>query len=229
MGAVYKAHDLELNRVVALKLLHPNCSSDDASEQRLKKELLLASRVSHPRVVRVHDFGQMRGIKFISMAFIDGENLKSLLVREGRLPIPRILHIAAQLCEGLQAAHSEGVVHRDLKPHNILLDSGGNVYISDFGLAGSAADANTDLTRPGEHPGSPAYMSPEQALGLPVGHRADLYSLGLMLYEMATGNLPPSASASFLSHARFDRRIKSPAALNPEVPPRFEGFHRTIR
>jgi serine/threonine-protein kinase len=217
MGAVYKARDLELNRVVALKLLHPSCSPDLNSELRLKRELVLASRVSHAHVVRVYDFGEMRGTKFISMAFIDGENLKALLVRDGRIPVARAVHIAVQLCQALDAAHSAGVVHRDLKPQNILLDGKGKIYISDFGLARSFADSDGEITRPGERPGSPAYMSPEQALGLPVDHRSDLYSVGLILYELVTGKIPSAANSSLFDHERFRCRIKSPAVLNPEV------------
>jgi serine/threonine-protein kinase len=217
MGAVYKARDLELNRVVALKLLHPTCATDLNSELRLKRELVLASKVSHAHVVRVYDFGEMRGTKFISMAFIDGENLKALLLREGRIPVARAVHIAVQLCQALDAAHTAGVVHRDLKPQNILLDGKGRIYVSDFGLARSIADADGEITRPGERPGSPAYMSPEQALGLPVDHRSDLYSVGLILYELVTGKIPSAANSSLFDHERFRCRIKSPAVLNPEV------------
>lgn len=217
MGAVYKARDVELERTVALKLLHPSLRNGD-SEQRLKRELVLASRVSHRHVVRVYDFGEIRGTKFISMAFIDGENLQSLLAREGRLAVARAIHIAEELCEALRAAHTVGVVHRDLKPQNILLDGNGSAYISDFGLARSSIEPNGDITKAGEYPGSPAYMSPEQALGLPVDQRSDLYALGLVLYEMVAGKLPSSAIAPVLDHERFNCRIKSPAALNPEVP-----------
>jgi Flp pilus assembly protein TadD/TolB-like protein len=217
MGAVYKARDLELDRVVALKLLHPTCSLDFNAELRLKRELVLASKVSHSHVVRVYDFGEMRGTKFISMAFIDGENLKALLMRDGRLPVARAVHIAVQLCEALDAAHTAGVVHRDLKPQNILLDCKGRIYISDFGLARSLAESDSEITRPGERPGSPAYMSPEQALGLPVDHRSDLYSVGLILYELVTGKIPAAANSSLFDHERFRCRIKSPTVLNPEV------------
>jgi len=217
MGAVYKARDLELDRVVALKLLHPACGLDVNSELRLKRELLLASKVSHSHVVRVYDFGEMRGTKFISMAFIDGENLKSLLAREGRLPVARAVHIATQLCQALDAAHAAGIVHRDLKPQNILLDGRGKIYVSDFGLARSFLDSNTEITTPGERPGSPAYMSPEQALGLPVDQRSDLYSVGLILYELVTGKIPAPSHSSLFDHRRFRCRIKSPAVLNPEV------------
>jgi len=218
MGAVYKARDVELGRAVALKLLHPSVALDDSSELRLKRELLLASKVSHPNVVRVFDFGEMHGTKFISMAFVEGENLKSLLGREGRLPVSRAVHLAAQLSEGLAAAHAVGIVHRDLKPQNILLDADGKAYIADFGLAKSAAELHIEVTRPGERPGSPAYMSPEQAMGLPVDHRSDLYSLGLVLYEMVTGSPPHAANSSLFDHMRFRCRAKSPAQQNPEVP-----------
>jgi serine/threonine protein kinase len=214
MGAVYKARDVELNRVVALKLLHPTCSTDLNSELRLKRELVLASKVSHAHVVRVYDFGEMRGTKFISMAFIDGENLKALLLREGRIPVTRAVHIAAQLCQALDAAHTAGIVHRDLKPHNILLDGKGKIYVSDFGLARSFADVDNEITRPGERPGSPAYMSPEQALGLPVDHRSDLYSVGLILYELVTGKIPSAANSSLFDHERF--RCKDQESVRPE-------------
>ncbi len=217
MGAVYKARDVELERTVALKLLHPSLLDGD-SELRLKRELVLASRVSHRHVVRVYDFGEIRGTKFISMAFIDGENLRSLLAREGPLAVARAIHIGEDLCEALRAAHTVGVIHRDLKPQNILLDGNGSAYISDFGLARSSIEPDGDITKAGEYPGSPAYMSPEQALGLPVDQRSDLYALGLVLYEMVAGKLPSSAMASVLDYVRFNSRTKSPAALNPEIP-----------
>ncbi len=216
MAVVYKARDVVLDRVVALKLLHPDLLLDGVSELRMKRELVLASRVSHPRVVRVYDFGEINGTKFISMAFIDGENLKSLISREGIIPIDRAIHIATQLSEALDAAHTQGVIHRDLKPQNILLDGDGNVYISDFGLARSSTDSS-GLSKPGEYPGSPAYMSPEQALGLPVDHRSDLYSLGLVLYEMVSGKLPSFATTALFWQERFHCRIKSPRTLNPAV------------
>ena len=217
MGAVYKARDVELQRTVALKLLHPSLLDGD-SELRMKRELVLASRVSHRHVVRVYDFGEIRGTKFISMAFIDGENLRSLLAREGPLAVARAIHIGEELCEALRAAHTVGVIHRDLKPQNILLDGNGSAYISDFGLARSSIEPDGDITKAGEYPGSPAYMSPEQALGLPVDQRSDLYALGLVLYEMVAGKLPSSAMASVVDYVRFNSRTKSPVALNPEIP-----------
>jgi len=150
MGAVYKAYDKELNRVVALKLVRPEPTSDASSMRRFKQELLLASKISHKNILRIHDLGDVEGVKFISMAYVEGQDLHHVLQREGRLPLTRALNITKQLCAALDAAHAEGVVHRDLKPQNVLIDAADNIYISDFGLAKSLEQSAAGMTRSGE-------------------------------------------------------------------------------
>ncbi|HWU36692.1 MAG TPA: serine/threonine-protein kinase, partial [Candidatus Acidoferrum sp.] len=219
MGAVYKAYDKELNRVVALKLVRPELTGDASSMQRFKRELLLASRISHKNILRIHDLGDVEGVKFISMAYVEGEDLHHTLERQGRLPLTRALNITRQLCAALDAAHTEGVVHRDLKPQNVLIDGADNAYISDFGLAKSLEESAAMMTRTGEVLGTPRYMSPEQVEGKPADHRSDIYSLGLILYEMITGDLPFKGDSTFqVMYQRVTQNPKSPKELNPELP-----------
>src|SRR5215471_2085069 len=190
MGKVYKAYDKDLDRIVALKLVRPELASDPGSMQRFKQELLLASRISHKNILRIHDLGDVEGMKFISMTYVEGEDLDDVIRRNGRLPLDRAVAIAKMLCGALEAAHNEGVVHRDLKPRNILIDRNDNVYVSDFGLAKSLEANASAMTRTGEILGTPRYMSPEQAEALNTDHRSDLYALGLIMYEMVTGDIP---------------------------------------
>lgn len=219
MGKVYKAYDSELDRTVALKLVRPELASSRASMDRLKQELLLASRVSHKNILRIHDLGDVAGLKFISMAFVDGKDLHHLIATEGRLPVDRAVRIARQLCLALDAAHSEGVVHRDLKPQNVLMDSHDQVFVSDFGLAKSLEGPSSVMTIAGEILGTPRYMSPEQAESKPADHRSDLYSLGLILYEMVTGDFPfGSDSVMQTMYQRVTQDPKDPRLLNPELP-----------
>src|SRR5438034_1827440 len=173
MGAVYKAHDKELDRTVALKLVRPNLMADPETMQRFKQELLLASRISHKNILRIHDLGDVGGVKFISMAYVQGRDLHDVITECGRLPVDRAVHIAKQLAGALDAAHAEGVVHRDLKPRNVLVDQADQVYVSDFGLAKylesvvhvditGLAVSVTD-TGTGEVLREPGYMSAEHA------------------------------------------------------------------
>ncbi len=219
MGLVYKALDLDLNRTVALKLIRADLTLNPEALQRFKQELLLSSRISHKNVLRIHDLGEVDGVKFISMAYVEGEDLHRLLRRCGRLPIDRILRLARQLCSALEAAHSEGIVHRDLKPQNVLIDRDENAYISDFGLAKTLEAGAQEMTHTGQILGTPRYMSPEQAQGKTVDARSDLYSLGLMLFEMATGTCPfKGDSFAELMLQRIQEKPKNPKSLNPEVP-----------
>ncbi|HEX9119642.1 MAG TPA: tetratricopeptide repeat protein [Terriglobales bacterium] len=218
MGAVYKAWDKELERPVALKLIRPDLAVDPAVEQRFKQELLLASKISHTNLLRIHDLGEAAGVKFISMAFVEGKDLHQFLTEHGKLTVERALKIAKQLCSALEAAHSEGVAHRDFKPQNILLDKQENVYVSDFGLAKSL-EHDTGMTKTGEFLGTPRYMAPEQVQGGKIDHRADLYALGLILYEMVTGDVPFHAGTTLqLMYKRVHEVPKSPKALNPDLP-----------
>jgi serine/threonine protein kinase/tetratricopeptide (TPR) repeat protein len=219
MGAVYLAYDRELERSVALKLLQPGRNRDPRALQRFKQELILARAVSHRNILRIHDLGDVDGVKFISMDYIEGQDLQALIRDEGRLPIPRALAFARQLCDALQAAHDAGVLHRDLKPHNVLVGAGDHLYVSDFGLAKSLEDSDAGLTRTGDVLGTPRYMSPEQVEGKPLDHRSDLYALGLILYEMVTGRVPfegPTPTQQMIQRVRD--RPKDPRDFNPELP-----------
>ena len=219
MGKVYKAQDGELNRTVALKLVRPELASDRTSMDRLKQELLLASRVSHKNILRIHDLGDVGGLKFISMAYVDGQDLHQRIAAAGQLSVEESVGIARQLSLALEAAHTEGVMHRDLKPQNVLLDREDHVFVSDFGLAKSLEAQSSMLTAAGEVLGTPRYMSPEQAESRVVDHRSDLYALGLILYEMVTGDLPfASESAVQTMYQRVTQSPKSPKVLNPGLP-----------
>ena len=181
MGEVYRADDLKLRQAVALKFLPPAVSADPARLSRFHDEVRLARSVSHPNVCRVHDIGEAEGETFLSMEYVDGEDLSSLLRRAGRLPADRAVELARQVCAALAAVHEAGLLHRDLKPANVLVDGRGRPRLSDFGLAVHEGSAR------GEVAGTPAYMAPEQAEGRELSPRTDVYALGLVLYEVFTG------------------------------------------
>jgi len=190
MGEVYRANDLMVGQTVALKFLPEAWAKDDAVISRFRNEVRVARMVSHPNVCRVHDLAEAGGRLFLSMEFIDGEDLASLIRRIGRLPEDKGLDIARKLCAGLQAAHDKGVIHRDLKPANIMIDGRGEVIITDFGLAG-VADSIHDAGS-----GTPAYMAPEQRAGKEVTTRSDIYALGVLLHEIFAGKRPDSSTTS---------------------------------
>ncbi len=183
MGEVYRADDLRLGQAVALKFLPEKLSQEKAMLERFHREVRVARQISHPNVCRVYDIGEAQGQSFLSMEYIDGEDLATLLRRIGRLPADKAIEIASQLCGGLAAAHQEGVLHRDLKPANIMIDGRGRAKITDFGLAGLAEEFEGAEVREG----TPAYMAPEQLAGKEVSVKSDIYSLGLLLYELFTG------------------------------------------
>ena len=182
MGEVYRADDLKLGQPVALKFL-PRDVFDSSAIERLYGEVRLGRKISHPNVCRLYDIGEWKGNHFVTMEYIDGEDLASLLRRIGQLPRGKAVELAQNICAGLAAAHGIGVVHRDLKPANIMIDGRGNAIITDFGLAALAEE----LEGRREMAGTPEYMAPEQLHGGEVTHKSDLYSLGLILYEMFTG------------------------------------------
>ncbi len=218
MGAVYKAYDLDLNRTVALKLVRPELMVHPEAMLRFKQELLLASKISHKNILRIHDLGDVAGTKFISMAFVDGSDLYHVLQSQGKLSIERTLNITRQLCAALEAAHGEDVVHRDMKPQNIMLDKDDHVYVSDFGLAKSI-ESEGGMTMTGELLGTPRYMAPEQIECKPVDGRTDLYALGLIMYEMLTGDVPFQAESTFqLMYKRANEAPPEPKQANPEIP-----------
>src|SRR5438552_6867378 len=191
MGAVYKARQLALDRLVALKILPPQAASGLGFPERVNREARALARLNQPNIVGVHEFGQANGMPFFIMEFVDGPNLRQL-ERTGKLSPREALQIVPQICEALQFAHDEGIVHRDIKPENILLDKKGRVKIADFGIAkimGREADAA--LTETKGAIGTPQYMAPEQVeKPQEVDHRADIFSLGVVFYEMLTGELP---------------------------------------
>jgi predicted Ser/Thr protein kinase len=183
MGEVYRANDLKLGQPVALKFLPQATAKNQQMLARFHAEARIARQVSHPNVCRVYDIGEADGSTFLSMEYVDGENLHSLLRRIGRLPPDKAVEIARKLCAGLAAAHDKGVLHRDLKPANIMIDGRGQVLIADFGLAALAGQLDGSNVRDG----TPAYMAPEQLAGKEASVRSDLYALGLVLHEMFTG------------------------------------------
>jgi serine/threonine-protein kinase len=186
MGEVYRATDMMLGQSVALKFLPAEASSNPRLLERFHGEVRVARQVSHPNVCRVYDIGEIEGMPFISMEYVDGEDLAALLLRIGRLPHDKALETARKLCAGLAAAHDRGVIHRDLKPQNIMMNKRGEVVIMDFGLAAIAGQLSGAEVRNG----TPAYMSPEQLKGAEVTAKSDIYSLGLVLYELFTGKKP---------------------------------------
>ena len=219
MGRVYKALDKELGRTVALKILQPELTKDPSVIMRFKQELLLASRISHRNILRIHDLTDYEGVKFITMAFIDGKDLNQLLKESRPLPIDRSLKMARQMCEALDAAHAEGVVHRDFKPHNVLVGNNDQVYVSDFGLATSFETAKMGMTRTGAFVGTPRYMSPEQVEGKQVDSRTDLYSFGLVFYEMVCGEVPFAGDSTWqVMYQRVKDAPKNVKQVNPNVP-----------
>ncbi len=216
MGEVYRALDKELNEEVALKLIKREISADEKAIARFKSELRLARKIVHENVGRVFELMDDRGIRFISMEYVPGEDLKSFIHRSGRLSIPKAVNIAKQICGGLSVAHKLGVVHRDLKPSNIMIDKGGNAKIMDFGIARSMD--TPDITGTGMMIGTPLYMSPEQAEGIDIDSRSDIYSLGVILYEMVTGQLPFKGDSSLsVAMKHMNEDPPEPKALNPQI------------
>ncbi|MFN7997285.1 MAG: serine/threonine-protein kinase [Bryobacteraceae bacterium] len=191
MGEVYRATDLALGQSVALKFLPEEATQNPRLLERFHGEVRIARQVSHPNVCRVYDIGEAEGMPFISMEYVDGEDLASLLLRIGRLPSDKALETARKLCAGLAAAHDRGIIHRDLKPQNIMINKRGDVVIMDFGLAAIADQLSGAEVRNG----TPAYMSPEQLRGAEVTARSDIYALGLVLYELFTGKRPFDAQS----------------------------------
>ena len=217
MGAVYKARDCELDRLVALKVIRPDLASDESILSRFKRELILAREITHKNVIRIFDLGNADGVKFITMEFVEGQDLYSL-TKDGRpFTLPEKVKIVLQVCRALDAAHSEGVVHRDLKPQNIMVEANGRVVVMDFGIARSMEQAG--MTSTGAMIGTPAYMSPEQAMGEKVDTRSDLFALGVIFYELLTGKSPYEAETIVgLALKRIHERPQPPIERDPQVP-----------
>jgi Protein kinase domain len=213
MGEVYRANDLLLGQTVALKFLPVEWTSDEGTLARFRNEVRIARQISHPNVCRVYDIGEAEGTTYLSMEYVDGEDLASLLRRIGRLPQDKALEIARRLCAGLAAAHDKGVVHRDLKPANIMLDGQGQLRITDFGLAGVAGELK-DIRS-----GTPGYLAPEQLSGLEVTARSDIYALGVVLHEVFTGKRPSEDSSHPDLAPEVDRVIRRCLAEDPAKRP----------
>jgi serine/threonine-protein kinase len=218
MGEVYRADDLKLKQPVALKFLPASLTADGPALARFYKEVSVARQISHRNVCRVYDVAEYQGEHFLSMEFVRGEELSSLLKRIGRLPQDKAIDVARQLCAGLAAVHERGVLHRDLKPANIMLDEHGDVRITDFGIAALASEDRREIS------GTPAYMSPEQLEGHELTVKSDIYSLGLVLYEVFTGKKAFEASSlqELLRLRRSDSTPTSPAEHVPELDPLVE-------
>src|ERR1044072_5877554 len=220
MGEGFRADDLKLKQPVALKFLPEAFSSDGAALARFYQEVSVARQVSHRHVCRVYDVGEAEGSHFISMEYVRGESLSSLLKRIGRLPEDKAVETARQLCAGLAAVHDAGVLHRDLKPANVMIDERGDVRITAFGIAALASDA---LAR-GSLAGTPAYMSPEHLAGRELTTRSDVYSLGLVLYELFTGHKAFEASSlpELLKLRQSDTHPSSPSSHVKDLDPLVE-------
>ena len=209
MGVVYKAKDREIDRIVALKVIRPELAVDSETLQRFKQELILARQIAHRNVIRIFDLGEANGSKFITMEFIDGQDLKSLLNDKVHLGFEETVRIIEQVCWALEAAHNEGVVHRDLKPQNIMLDKQGRVAVMDFGIARSIESGG--MTQTGVLVGTPDYMSPEQVMGEHVDARSDIFALGVIFYQLLTDSMPYKADST---QAAMFKRTREP----PEPP-----------
>ena len=217
MGKVYKVYDSKIKEKVALKLIKPEVASDKDTLERFSNEIRLARKISHRNVCRMFDIGEAEGAHFITMEYVHGEDLKSMIEMSGSLSLGMLLSVGKQVCDGLAEAHSLGVVHRDLKPQNIMIDKHGNAKIMDFGIARSVREKG--ITGPSVMIGTPEYMSPEQAETKEVDHRSDIYSLGVILYEMATSHVPFMGETALSIAMKHKGEIpKNPKQLNPLIP-----------
>jgi DNA-binding response OmpR family regulator len=218
MGTVYRARDLELEEPVAIKTLRSEFVSNPESVERFKTEIRLARRISHPNVVRTHDFGESSGVYYLTMEYVEGLTLHELIESRGKLSVAAVLAIGTQLANSLAIAHEQGVVHRDVKPGNLLLDADGVLKVMDFGVA-RLAEGSTTLTQAGSIIGTPAYMSPEQLLGEAPDARTDLYSVGVVLYECLAGQLPLDAASTIsLIGQVLNVEPRPVIELNDDVP-----------
>ena len=217
MGAVYKAKDREVERIVALKLIRPEMASNPVILARFKQELLTAHRVTHKNVIRIYDLAEADGVKFITMEFVEGNDLRQMLRERGKLSPDEAVDIIHQVCMALEAAHTAGIIHRDLKPQNIMRDKSGRILVMDFGLARSVESEG--MTQTGALLGTIEYMSPEQAMGKPLDQRSDLFAMGLIFYELLSGKMPFKAETAMASLLMRNQERAVPVAdIDATVP-----------
>ncbi len=217
MGAVYKVRDRELDRIVAMKVIRPSLAQNAEMLNRFKQEIIIARQVTHRNVSRIYDLAEAGGLKFITMEFVEGRNLASLLRLKGKFVPKEATEIIIQVCRALEAAHSEGVIHRDLKPQNIMVDAHNRVVVMDFGIARSIEVGS--VTQPGALVGTPEYMSPEQGRGEKLDARSDLFSLGIIFYELLTGNSPYQDDTPIETiYKRTIEPVRPPIEIAPEIP-----------
>jgi len=225
MGKVFKARDERLEEDVVLKVMKDTLTSDPKTLEHFKREIRLARRISHPAVVRIFDFFEAGALKFVTMEYLQGTDLAHEIARRGSFPTPVALRISAEFFEGLAAAHALNVIHRDIKPHNVYLLSGGHVKILDFGIAQGLDPERPDQTMTRSIIGTPDYMSPEQLLGQKLDARTDIYSAGVMLYELLTGGLPfEDRDATERVAARLERTPDPPSKRVPKIPKEIDDF-----
>jgi serine/threonine-protein kinase len=218
-GVVYRAFDRELGEMVAVKTVRPEVLAvDPTALERLKSEIRLARRISHRNVVRTHDLGEADGVYFITMEYVTGTSLRELLDRGDPLPVPAVVAIAKQLCRALEVAHEQGVIHRDIKPQNMMVEPDGTLKVMDFGVA-RLRERSSQLTSTGMVVGTPAYMAPEQLMDDPVDARVDIYAAGVVMYECLTGHRPVDGSSPHALMARMlSSNVRPPHELKPHVP-----------
>jgi serine/threonine protein kinase/tetratricopeptide (TPR) repeat protein len=217
MGAVYKARDRQVDRLVAVKIIRPEMAANPAILQRFIQELVLARQITHRNVIRIYDIGEAEGIKFITMEFVEGKDLRTIISERGKLPAEEAASIIEQTASGLSAAHAEGVIHRDLKPGNIMQDASGRIVVMDFGLARTVA--GDGMTQTGMMLGTMEYMSPEQAKAEELDGRSDLYTLGLIFFELLSGQMPFKADSALASLVmRTQQRATPVVSVDPNVP-----------
>jgi eukaryotic-like serine/threonine-protein kinase len=217
MGAVYKAKDRELGRFVALKVIRPELAASPAILARFKQELLLAHQVTHKNVIRIYDLSEANGVKFITMEFVEGEDLRGLMQKNEKFSPQEAVEIMMQTCRGLEAAHSVGIIHRDLKPQNIMRDKAGRILVMDFGLARTLE--GDGMTQTGALVGTMDYMSPEQALGKDLDQRSDVFALGLIFYELLSGKMPYKADSAVASLLKRTKERAAPVSShNASIP-----------
>src|SRR5919199_421699 len=216
MANVYLAEDQELGRRVAIKILNDRHAGDDQFVERFRREAKNAAGLSHPNIVSIYDRGEAEGTYYIAMEYLDGRSLKELIVSRGPAPIPLAIDYARQILNALRFAHRNGIVHRDIKPHNVLVDGEGRVKVTDFGIARAGA---SQMTEEGSIIGTAQYLSPEQARGTRVDQTSDLYSLGIVLYELLTGTVPFTGDTPVEIAMRHLSAVpERPSARRPEVP-----------